>query len=612
MKTSIRLRLILALLLFVLVVGILSSLYEIASITRIELRATYRGAEVAAQIVTSQLRITLMNAGSGDLVEAVRRDARLATILRDARQITPAVTYVAISDSLQRAIVHSDSLQTGRVMVAQPSIEPLPGILILRQAAAILREPGAYEVSVPLLADGRDFATVRLGLGAEILRADLESIVRSHIWRLLAQLLMAVLLGATISWLLIHRPLRRIEQGLMQLQGGDLGFRFPTEARNELSSLMGHINALSEHLATERGALLSRQEHLASEGDAIRQAVDALDDGMLTLDGEARVVMANRPACRILGATLQEVTGHTLAAICGRNHPLTRVAERSFAGTLKSESVQVEMDTEEGPRVFITTCQLVGDSSAPEGALLTLRDYGRVRRLQELVDHAHVLSRLGRMAAGVAHEVRNPLNAMNIHLELLKQDVADNGSPKAGERIETVQREIARMERVIFGFLKLTRLKELSLGRVKLEPLVRDLVLLVEPEARMAGVEFEFDATAEVPDIYGDEEVLRQALLNVFRNAIQASRPGSLPVKVSLRSEEGGACLQVQDHGQGIAAELHSRIFDLYFTTKKDGTGVGLALVQQAVEMHGGTITVRSEPDRGALFTICFPALIPA
>jgi signal transduction histidine kinase len=225
-----------------------------------------------------------------------------------------------------------------------------------------------------------------------------------------------------------------------------------------------------------------------------------------------------------------------------------------------------------------------------------------------MLDHARVLSRLGKMAAGVAHEVRNPLNAMNIHLELLKQKLGDSGGAANQTHVDVVQREIARLERVVYGFLRLARLQELSLKPIDVGPFLRELKELVLPEARMAGVEITLDVAGSLPEIYGDEEVLRQALLNLLRNAIQASPAGSAPIAVSAYPDGQRVRLTVEDCGEGIPVEVQANVFDLYFTTKKEGTGVGLALVQQAVEMHGGSIDMRSKPGLGTAFIITLPA----
>jgi signal transduction histidine kinase len=174
--------------------------------------------------------------------------------------------------------------------------------------------------------------------------------------------------------------------------------------------------------------------------------------------------------------------------------------------------------------------------------------------------------------------------------------------------VDVVQREIARLERVVYGFLRLARLQELSLKPIDVGPFLRELKELVLPEARMAGVEITLDVAGSLPEIYGDEEVLRQALLNLLRNAIQASPAGSAPIAVSAYPDGQRVRLTVEDCGEGIPVEVQANVFDLYFTTKKEGTGVGLALVQQAVEMHGGSIDMRSKPGLGTAFIITLPA----
>jgi signal transduction histidine kinase len=286
------------------------------------------------------------------------------------------------------------------------------------------------------------------------------------------------------------------------------------------------------------------------------------------------------------------------------------MVDRCFSQDVRVDSARLEFKTAEGVRAFLATSQVVGDAPHQEGGIITLRDYGRMREIQNLLDHARILSRLAKMAAGVAHEVRNPLNAMNIHLELLAQGTASSGNSGSNRNhLEIVRREIGRLERVVYGFLKLARLQDLNLTRIDIASFLGELRTLVLPEARMAGLDIVLDLNPQLPEVYGDEEVLRQALLNLLKNAIQASPPGSLPIKVSARPDGALVCLVIEDHGRGMTPEVQAKAFDIYFTTKKDGTGVGLSLVQQAVEMHGGSIDVQSDPDRGATFTVRLPAL---
>lgn len=616
LRPGIQILVVLALALFALFIGIGSALVEIATTTRVEVGAAVARADLAGRLVKSQLGITLARARGADLVREIRQDARLATVIQDAEALTPSVFYIMVADTLNRVMLHSEPRYEGRTIPARPELRVQQGMAAnLRQFVALLRETGnAWEFSIPLMLDGRDFCSVRVGIAASLLREELLTVSRSHLLKILIQVLLATGLGLVVSWLVILRPLARLEKGIHHLQEGDFDYRVPVNTRDELGQLATQLNVLSETLALERERFASQRDSLVSEGNALRSIVEAVDDGLVMIDGGRRVLMANRTATRLLGLGFPDVEGRTLEAALPPDHPLVHLVDSTFAQGRRIESAQMELQTDAGRRTFLATCQVIGDSPNRQGGIVSLRDPGQVREIQKMLDHASVLSRLGKMAAGVAHEIRNPLNAINIHLELLMDKLsAPPGADGGQENLQTVRREIARLERVVDGFLKLARLQELTLAPIDVAAMLEDLRTLVLPEARLAGVDLDLEMAPDLPEIYGDETLLRQAVMNILRNAIQASPAGSPPIRVSARPQgDDRVCVAVQDCGPGMAPDLQAKIFDLYFTTRKDGTGVGLALVQQAIEMHGGTIDVRSAPGSGSTFTLCLPALASA
>lgn len=607
-RPGIRYVLILALILFALLAGGGSALLEITTLTRTEVEAAVARAELAANLVTSQLAVSLRSNAAASPADVIRTDPRLASVLVDAQQFTPSVVYLMVADTTGLVLCHSDSLRRGTYAEERAALAPTEGAELLAQFVAITRAHEEWEIAVPILLDGRDFGAVRVGLSPELLRDRMRTILRTQIVKLFIQVLLATLLGVAVSWALFLRPLSRIEAGISHLQRGDFAHRVPVQSGDEFGALARRINELSETLSREREQLLLQRDTLVSEGDALRRLVDAVDDGLVMIDPERRVLMANRTACRILAVDFSELAGRDLGSTLGEGHPLVQMVDRALGDTRRQESTPIRFSSPDGERAYLGMCHVVGKGAERQGGMITLRDYGRMREIQEMLDHARVLSRLGKMAAGVAHEVRNPLNAMNIHLELLKQKLEPAGLPALSHHAAVVQKEIDRLERVVYGFLKLARLQEPALSRIELEPLLSGLHELVLPEARLARVEIEVDVEPGLPAVYGDEELLRQALLNLLRNAIQASPPGSPAIRLGAERRGDRIGVVVADHGKGIPRALQEKVFDLYFTTREGGTGVGLALVQQAVEMHGGEIHVESDEGAGATFTMLLPA----
>lgn len=225
--------------------------------------------------------------------------------------------------------------------------------------------------------------------------------------------------------------------------------------------------------------------------------------------------------------------------------------------------------------------------------------------VQSLVSYSQRLAALGRLTSGVAHEVRNPLNAMMIHLELLKERL-DAPDQDVQQSLEVIGGEIRRLDRVVQGFLRFMRPHELLLKPVDVATLVQSAVVLVEAEWQSQGIRFVVEVAPGLPTIDADEELLRQALLNLIQNACQAMPRGGF-VTVGARVDGHALCLEVSDEGVGIAPDQVERIFTLYYTTKSDGTGIGLSIVYRVVQMHDGSIDVRSELGRGTTMTVRLP-----
>lgn len=253
----------------------------------------------------------------------------------------------------------------------------------------------------------------------------------------------------------------------------------------------------------------------------------------------------------------------------------------------------------------------------------------------ESIEHAVALSRrlvaLGRLTAGIAHEVKNPLNAMMIHLELLRTKIrsgalaaraaepvaagslglADTrpGAAEAAalEHVQIIEGEVRRLDEVVQGFLKFTRPEDLRLQPVRMSALFDEIVPLVKADADRHHVAIETACPASLPAVSGDAAMLRQALLNLAINACQAMPDGGTLRLEAAVATPGRVEVRVSDTGVGIAPEHLSRIFDLYFTTKDHGTGIGLSMVYRIVQMHDGEIEVESTPGRGTTFRILLP-----
>lgn len=212
---------------------------------------------------------------------------------------------------------------------------------------------------------------------------------------------------------------------------------------------------------------------------------------------------------------------------------------------------------------------------------------------------------LSRLSAGIAHEIKNPLNAMSIHLELLRTQVG--GSREATEHLAVITGQLRRLDEVVQTFLKFSRPEQLTLKPTSLLTMLNDIQHIAEAEGERAGVRVIVDCPADLPDLHADRSSLQNAFLNLALNGCQAMPNGGTLRLAAARVPGGRVAVTVTDSGMGIPADQLDKIFNLYFTTKDGGSGIGLAMVYRTVQLHDGDIRVESAPRRGTTFTVTLP-----
>ena len=230
-----------------------------------------------------------------------------------------------------------------------------------------------------------------------------------------------------------------------------------------------------------------------------------------------------------------------------------------------------------------------------------------VKALEIEVLHRERLSALGNLAATVAHEIRNPLNAISMGLQRLKVEFQPTDDQEQYSRVtELMLGEVHRLNSIVEQFLSLARPLEIKPEALRVQDVLNELATLVEGEAQQSKVQIRVVAPLTLPPLKADREYLRQTLLNLILNGLQAMPEGGT-LTLKANTSNGNFLISVTDTGIGIAPENRRRIFEPYFTTKAKGSGLGLAIARRIIEAHGGTITVLSETDQGCCFQICLP-----
>ena len=521
------------------------------------------------------------------------------------------------------AFVHADRSLEGQPLPSGGDLTRLLGRSSLSQLVAIYSSQGQnLEYRQPLFGD-REIGSIRIGVSTLLIREDLDGSLRPALLTALGALGVAVLVAMLLAQLLL-RPIHMIRGGLTRLGKGELGVKLNLGQDVEFGELGTFFNTVSEQLSADRS-------HMAGQVKNLESAVEQLEDAVAIVNAKHELLFAN-PAMRTL---LPAATpGATLNALLPAEHPLRRLSEQTLVNRQSRGPVSATFG-DSGERLVMT--HAINDPKGElVGIMLVARNLEYLSEVQSTIRYSRKLAALGRLSAGVAHEVKNPLNAMMIHLELLRQkfmprmarsstssgraDIA-RGEPvepravavvepvdrdAALEHVQVIANEIRRLDEVVQGFLKFTRPEDLKLQPISLPALLEEIAPIVRPEAERAGVELVIECNG-VPDVNGDPAMLRQAFLNLALNACQAM-PNGGTLRIHCEAARGRRVrVSVIDTGVGIKPEHLQRIFDLYYTTKEKGSGIGLSMVYRTVQMHDGDIEVQSTPGVGTVFQVLLP-----
>ena len=459
---------------------------------------------------------------------------------------------------------------------------------------------------------------MHVGVRSTFLRNAYAPWIQAAIWFALVAAVASMLAAALLSNVAL-RPLEGISDELERLtltSGGAVVE--PSERLLEAPGL--EIDAVGR--ARRNIDRLGRQMRTAEEGYTalqtnLDQMLDTLRDGVLLFTAERRAIMVSDAVVHfVAGASASSAHGMVGRQLEEIFLPETALGYAIIEAFAKGKHVAADtIELEDGRQVQISLDRIEDDGRTGRemGTLLTLRDTGSALELEQELEVSRRLAAIGRLTSGVGHEVKNPINAMVVHLELLRGKLAAEGFDKNGAQrhVNILADEMHRLDRVVQTLADFSRPMTLDLRECDLRQVIGAVNELTGAEMRANGVRVETDLPSSAVMVRIDAELIRQALLNLLLNAMQAMDAGGL-LRISLRRDHRLAVVEIADNGQGIAASVLPRIFDLYFTTKATGSGIGLAMTYRILQMHGGALDVRSDADpgsplRGTVFTLRLP-----
>lgn len=581
-------------------VALTTSLVNLTSLARLTVAETQSRATLLAETMYHQAALVIRHNAREDIRGALTVDDALRNYAEGVVGYSATTMYVAVTDLDGFALVHSNPLELGDKLTRAPSFESFVEQNPLAQLWSLRRGHSVLEVAIPFDVDGEPFGDVRVAVSTLFLKEEIWGAVTQNVLLATGVVLAAFLASLFFAnWLLAPIEMLRRELGRIRPHGEP-----PLDLRNEadVSRIAEFFASMSQKLDDERVARDDGSSWLST-------MLGGLSDAVLVVSGEGRVLSLNEPAAELLERSREELQGRRLAELLEGDHPIAEIVSQALASGEAIGPRDAKIARGGSPVVYALTAQVLRDESGVSGVMVSARDMEQLARLGSHLSYTQKLAALGKLTSGVAHEIKNPLNAMVIHVALLRERLS-RASPETQASLDTLEREIRRLDQVIQGFLRFTRPEDLQLTSIPLRELFDQVERLVSAEAKAAGIEISTEVPEELPPIYGDRELLQQVFLNLVRNAEEAMPQGGRVELVAARVDEGLEIV-IADSGVGIEPELLDKIFDLYVTTKSKGSGIGLSMVYRIVQLHGGEITVESQKGEGARFTIRLPE-VPA
>jgi len=596
------------------IVGLISAV-DLGNIMQIEFDSTLDRADLVKSQATEAVKEAVNRQRNIPMHEALR-DSALTEKLRRLVTASKAVLEIALVEPDTNRIL-GDTLDHRLDNIAVPQNPDFRQLVkgtgwLAKVRVLMRRDVQYYQLQNSLGATpDKPLLYVRVIVVPSLIRNEMIPTLKQNADIAIISVIGAVFLTLLFSTL-AFRPLGHIGHMLDMVARGEFeseNLASDKTATDELSVMASKVSLLGQRL---RGA----QYEVSDLRGNIDRLLQDLEDAVFIFNRERRLVFASGSVEKFRGKDRADLPGLTISDVFPPSTTLGLLIGQASqtSRTVRNRRVPLGVPGENlaGPAVVLLSVDILeslpGATGPGSGLLVRLRDPEAQRKIGRELQTADRLSAISRVSGGVAHEVKNPLNAILLHVEVARAKLA-RGDTDVAPQMEIISREILRLDRVVKTFLDFTRPVELNLRNVPAQELVSEIVDLARPQADAARIQIDVQQEAEGVEIRVDRDLLKQAVLNVVVNAMQAMPDGG-KLRFESSATEETAEIRVSDTGPGIPQELREKIFSLYFTTRKEGSGIGLAMTFRIVQLHDGTIDFTSEPGKGTTFLIRLPIAV--
>ena len=533
---------------------------------------------------------------------AIRDSAALQAVIDSVNRYSLTVYDISIGDSQSLTLVSTNPDNQDKPIPVRPDYSQLLKASPIQLMREVFGPPRVFDIVMPLERNGALFASVHVGTRTTLLRAFYAP------WLAEALTLMGFALGTAlvVAFLLSNLALRPLEKISMQLDYWTAASAGPGEPEMEADAAPGQD--MAQRVSTKIEKIGQRMRNVEEVFSALKENLDQilsnLQDGILLFTGDGRAVLVSEAARRFLQIDRDRILGLHAQEIFDRSTVLGQTLGQAFEDGINL--VNEVVLTESGRRIQASVDFIHDDRTRQGlGALVTLHDLESVEEIESELELSRRMAAIGRLTSGVGHEVKNPINAIVVHLELLKNKLGTENAP-AARHLDVIDAEIHRLDRVVQTLVDFSRPVELQLREQDLRQVIGDVLALAAEELSTRNVQLESWMPPNPLVANVDADLLKQAAINVIQNAAQAMPTGGR-LQVVLEEDRKYAVLRITDEGPGIPPEIREKIFDLYFTTKSEGSGIGLAMTYRILQLHHGSVEVQSELGRGTEFQLRIP-----
>jgi signal transduction histidine kinase len=398
-------------------------------------------------------------------------------------------------------------------------------------------------------------------------------------------------------------PFRSLNNALSKLNAEDYTYRVKYERQDEFTTTFDNLNRAIEKVSFLKEGYKKAEKRISSLLQAVNESIIILD---LTKD-----ITSNNDAALILFQSEGKEFSEWFKKILSTNIELNNTVSQALKNRTHIVEKKISVFLPNDKEIYVKmNVESLGEEETIQGVILTFKDLQSIAELENNLFRSMKFGIITNLASSISHEIKNPLSAMAMHSEIIKSKIEPlefKDKNKAQISIDTLQNEVKRLNGIIQQFLSLTKPSKLELELININKVVNDVITLVQQQAQEQSIKINTNLQMKIETIYGEESQLKQVLLNLILNAF-AVMPSGGDLGIETKSINHKFFIEISDTGNGIPKKIQSKIFDLYFTTKKDGGGIGLSICKNIMEVHEGKLYFKSKIGKGTTFTMEFPA----